>query len=266
MSFSIYGTELRKYKQTTAATHVRVPDGIVTISPMAFEKNSVITHVTLPDSVRRIDYSAFSQCSSLMAIDLPEGLEAIGNYAFADCVSLVKIIIPNSVTEIYPTSFRGCTSLKSVTISEKVEEMLHGIAFRDSPIMRFNCGEIRARGEKINLMRYNGLLIRNMLKTRNYEGKCVSSEYRFSAAADVFINEKQKEAADFIRENAYTVIRHFIYADDAETVYALLYSGDFVTADNIDSLLRCSKNRAQKTGYTEIFDMITKRRAELRGV
>lgn len=266
MSFKVYGNELKKYKQTTTSTHVRVPDGIEIISPMAFEKNTIVKHVTLPNSIRRIDYSAFSRCAALTSIDLPEGLNTVGNFTFTECVSLAAITIPNSVKEIYPTSFRGCSSLKQVTISQKVESILHGKAFNDSPITHFTCGDISVRGEKIHLMRFNGMLIHNMIKMGNYDGKCLAPEYRYSAAADMFINKKQKEAADFIRANAYTVIRHFIFADDAPTVSALLYTSDFVTPENIDPLLRSAKNRAQKTGYTVIFDMITKRKAELHGI
>jgi hypothetical protein len=86
------------------------PDGITSVSNVAFEGCTGITSVVLPEGVTSIGQAAFKS-TNITSVSLPESLTSIGNEAFQYCSSLTSVTIPNSVTSIGEYAFSGCTSL-----------------------------------------------------------------------------------------------------------------------------------------------------------
>jgi len=135
-----------------------VPNGVETITALAFEGCGALMYIDISDTVMRISQGAFSNCG-LVSVEIPasitniEGwafagcskltsvnfapdsqLESIGNSAFENCKNLTNIEIPSSVKNLgygvfSSYVFSGCINLKSVTFAEnsKLERIGEGI-------------------------------------------------------------------------------------------------------------------------------------------
>jgi hypothetical protein len=101
-------------------TNITIEDGIVSLSPYAFEGCSGLASITIPNSVTSIGGSAFSDCSGLTSIIIGNSVTSIGNYTFYGCRGLTSIEIPNSVTSIGNYTFQYCSGLTSITIPNSV--------------------------------------------------------------------------------------------------------------------------------------------------
>lgn len=64
-----------------------------------------IKKVVLPQGLLNISPFAFDECSKLESIVIPNTITSIGDYAFSDCLGLTSIIIPNSITSIGHSAF-----------------------------------------------------------------------------------------------------------------------------------------------------------------
>ncbi len=141
------------YLNRTLVTNLEIPNGVESISIVAFTHCASLTSITIPDSVKSISSFTFGQCTSLESITveagntkyksdgnclieiatntlilgcknsvIPNYVKRIGSYAFLDCVGLKSITIPDSVERIEgECMFDGCTSLESVTIGNGVK-------------------------------------------------------------------------------------------------------------------------------------------------
>lgn len=87
-------------------SEVVIPDGVVSIGPMAFWNKRMIS-VVIPDTVTEIGDEAFLDCTSLKSVVIPESVTSIGNRAFNYCKKLSKVSIPKSVTYIGDEVFQG---------------------------------------------------------------------------------------------------------------------------------------------------------------
>lgn len=85
------------------------------ISPVWHDfDNCPATHVTLPDGLVSIPESAFDYCYHLESVTIPAGVTSIGRKAFYYCNKLTSIAIPGSVTSIDYYAFDYCTNLTTV--------------------------------------------------------------------------------------------------------------------------------------------------------
>lgn len=69
------------YKYTGADTSVRIPDGMVSISPYAFLFCYSLERVMIPESMTSIGDYAFVGCHALTYLKIPAGVTEIGHYA-----------------------------------------------------------------------------------------------------------------------------------------------------------------------------------------
>lgn len=114
----MYTQRLTKYLGND--DNVRVPDGVESIGPSAFAKNTNIKSVYIPDTVREIYQYAFEGCVNLKSVRLPSNIYDIPGGMFSGCTNLVKVIIPNNVGTIYYDAFSNCSSLKSINLPDSV--------------------------------------------------------------------------------------------------------------------------------------------------
>ena len=127
-------------KYNGGKSEVEVPFGVKSISPVAFQDNTItkivlpegIEHwafagnnsletIILPDSMENIPFSAFMACVSLKSILLPKNIKNIGERAFEDCIKLSSIEIPPMVEIVNSNVFMGCESLETITCYENTK-------------------------------------------------------------------------------------------------------------------------------------------------
>ena len=123
----------------SSLTFVRIPPGVRSIRPGAFQNCSSLVRVIIPDSVTSIGNDAFRHCHSLISVVIPPSVIRIAHAVFNNCHSLKSLIIPETVRTIGPGAFKGCTSL-TLTISASLFSSLSG--FNDC---RINTKECRCR-------------------------------------------------------------------------------------------------------------------------
>ncbi|MCR4853968.1 MAG: leucine-rich repeat domain-containing protein [Prevotella sp.] len=116
----------------STVTDLVIPEGVTSISNLAFQGCKAFKGVTLPSTLKSIGEQAFRDFTSMESIYMPYGLTSIGHSAFSGCTSLGAVNIPNSITSIPPDCFRDCTSLAAVTIPNSVTEIGNQV-FYDCP-------------------------------------------------------------------------------------------------------------------------------------
>ena len=83
-----------------------IPDGVSSISRMAFRGCRGLTSLSIPNSVTNIAQLAFYECSGLNKVTIPSSVASIGDYAFCMCSSLTDIYVHASAPmEIFADTF-----------------------------------------------------------------------------------------------------------------------------------------------------------------
>ena len=107
-----------------------IPEGVKTISFMAFQDCEDLETLIMPDSITSIGRLAFHNCSSLEEIIIPDSVKIIERSSFRDCRKLKSVRLSNNISRIYAETFYKCNSLVSISIPDSVIS-IEGAAFRD---------------------------------------------------------------------------------------------------------------------------------------
>lgn len=107
------------FKDCSALTSVKIPEGITSIGIGAFTACTSLSSVSLPNSITEIGNSVFWGCKGLESIKIPSSVTTIGEFAFVDA-GLTSLTIPSSVQSIQQHAFQGCKGLTNVTIPGNV--------------------------------------------------------------------------------------------------------------------------------------------------
>lgn len=100
-----------------------IPEGVVKIDGLAFQKNDNITSLVIPKGCTKIDFSAFYECTALKTVTFEGDMEAVGMMSFCGCTSLERVTFKGSVIDDNPNdiesglsfnAFMGCKNLKTV--------------------------------------------------------------------------------------------------------------------------------------------------------
>ena len=105
-------------KQHEGNIHVKIADGITSISPDAFKGITNLDVVDIPFSVTEIGNNAFNGCYSLKKINIPYNVAFIGNKAFADCTSLTDVTVAGSGTSVSSDAFNYSINIKNVRVKK----------------------------------------------------------------------------------------------------------------------------------------------------
>ena len=126
------------YLNGVEITELEIPDGITSISNLAFFGFSNMTSVSIPNSVTSIGIRTFQSCDGLTSVSLPNSVTSLGACAFEDCVGLTSIDLGNSLKTIENTTFAGCSNLSSITIPNSVMYIGEGAFSRCSSLTSVN--------------------------------------------------------------------------------------------------------------------------------
>lgn len=107
-------TESPWYDYRSYIKFVSLPEGLTSISRLAFDGCKGLTSVTIPDSVTVIGEHAFTLCTGLTTVTIGNGVTGIRDGAFSDCSALTSLTIGKSVTSIGINALPS--SLKHLTI------------------------------------------------------------------------------------------------------------------------------------------------------
>lgn len=114
---------LYKYKgDMPTNTNIVIPEGIISISPDAFEGCDNLSSITLPTSMKNIGNGAFRYCRSLKNITIPNGVKELSSGMFNQCFSLSSICLPESIETIGYDVFYYVESLKEIIIPKRTKE------------------------------------------------------------------------------------------------------------------------------------------------
>ena len=83
---------------------IDLPEGLITISSLAFSDCYKLENVIIPSTVREIEDSAFQACSSLTSITIPANVQYIGIPVFYGCTALTEILVEKDNTCYYSIS------------------------------------------------------------------------------------------------------------------------------------------------------------------
>ena len=111
------------------STDIRIPDGVVTISPHALF-NRGLTSVKIPNTVTSIQHGAFSN-NNIAKLIIPDSVTVIDQVAFAN-YNLTELILPASLKRIGSSAFRN-NNLGSLYIPYSVS-CLGWKSFAENPL------------------------------------------------------------------------------------------------------------------------------------
>lgn len=95
---------------------VVVPDGVVILSKLLFNKNTNITSISLPSSLTSISNNCFEDCTSLQSVNIPSSVTAIPSHCFSNCTKLTTVP-PDNINEYGSYAFYKCSNLPTINIS-----------------------------------------------------------------------------------------------------------------------------------------------------
>ncbi len=99
---------------------VTLPEGVVTVAPMAFKGCKNIKKVVMPDTVKYIGYWAFHSAYALEEINISNTCEIIGQFAFEQ-TKITSVHIPASMKTIMSAAFGTGCRLESITVDPENE-------------------------------------------------------------------------------------------------------------------------------------------------
>ncbi|MBQ9519733.1 MAG: leucine-rich repeat protein, partial [Firmicutes bacterium] len=105
-------------KEREGAIHVKIAEGVTSISADAFKGISNLSGVDIPFSVTEIGSNAFNSCYLLKKVSIPYNVSYIGNAAFSNCTSLTDVTISGSGTGVSSDSFSYCVNIKNVNVKK----------------------------------------------------------------------------------------------------------------------------------------------------
>lgn len=110
---------------------VSIPEGVTTISELAFGGCGNLNRINLPNTLNIIGNEAFMGCHQITSLKIPESVYSIGVGAFSYCNHLADIKLPNGITIIRDNLFSGCIRLKTLPkhIVEIGEQAFSGCGF-----------------------------------------------------------------------------------------------------------------------------------------
>lgn len=111
------------FQKSTVITDVIIPEGIKTISTLAFSNCYYLKSVVIPSTVTYIGTYAFQYCDSLTQVTMFNGVKTVDSGAFRDSDNLTSFIFPDSVTALGEKIFLDCDRLQTVVLPKNIKSI-----------------------------------------------------------------------------------------------------------------------------------------------
>lgn len=130
----INGTPVKAVRLTdhSSITHIKLPNGLTTISEYGFMNCSNLVYVSIPISVSSIGEYAFCSCTSLEELIVPQNVLKISSSTFAGASALKTVNFKGAITSIGENAFKSCDELESLKLPAVISEIGNN-AFKDCP-------------------------------------------------------------------------------------------------------------------------------------
>ncbi len=188
---------LIRYPAGNARTSYIIPEGVLTISPLAFADVDALVYVNIPNSVTSIGNSAFYSCYSLENVQMGVNITTIGKSAFYRCSSLTSITFPDNLRSIGNSAFYYCHNLQSVVLNQKLTNIeslvfdacydLINVTINDyvygNCSSSSSCGKLLDNAEVIyipkNLVENDSIVMGDYIKNNFTQGSLQNEHYVF---------------------------------------------------------------------------------------
>lgn len=117
--YSKDGTVLFRYAALKSNSVFIVPNGVVTIKPLAFEGCQTVSRIIVSNSVESID-RAFQSCSKLTEVTLGSSVGDLNSLLFNHCSALKTVTIGDGTEYVYSQVFNNCPALTTVSLGKNV--------------------------------------------------------------------------------------------------------------------------------------------------
>jgi outer membrane protein assembly factor BamE (lipoprotein component of BamABCDE complex) len=203
------------FKNCDRITEVHIPEGVRSISEMAFYGCDLLSEVTMADSVEYLGSSVFANCKSIKSMQLSNKITSIPVEAFYECVSLEQVIMPELLTTIREGAFKRCEKLQSIWLTKSLIE-IHWTSFGATNIVFTVDRDSYA----------HNYCIRNSFRYRYF----TASSEETIALEDLII--KQKVTTLFPGENADLTLIY--YPDNATTERNVIWNSNDTKVVTVD--------------------------------
>jgi len=126
------------YPKAKLGGHYEIPEGVISLEALAFDRAIRLTSLIIPNSVAEFGISAFSGCSNLTTLAIGAGVGSIDSGAFDSAVSLSTVTIGRGVTNITTSAFSGCANIRRFYFDGDAPSLRNGTKLAPAPATVFH--------------------------------------------------------------------------------------------------------------------------------
>lgn len=227
--YSKDGKELIKCSPVRRCCNFKIPEGVEEIDIHAFDWNKCIYRIQLPETLKNLKTGTFATCERLGVIYIPSMMEYIEDGCFADYFytyglvrikdrkmpkNLIKAITPKLPEGYIPghmsPSFQSEVQAKDYVVvhlinkdSDPLEKISNCQAIERLYLPRMSSDRIEEVNEYYNSHQFDS-------KYAEETWKYCDNRLRLAVKVFFFINDKNKDVNEYIRENGCSVCRIMI--------------------------------------------------------
>lgn len=134
-----------------------IPEKVLTIGEAAFQECSQVSELIIPKNVTQIEGRTFNKCKALKRIVLPETIISIGEYAFSGCRQLEELMLPEALLTIERYAFDNCDQLKTIVFPAKLQTLSYGIFYDCDVLASITCKALTPPNTESSRNPFDGL-------------------------------------------------------------------------------------------------------------
>ncbi len=191
-----------------------------------------VTEVVIPEGVTEIGTCAFYECKDLTSVIFPESVTKIGDHAFDGCGKLTNVTLPGNITEIGFRAFND-DNMRVTVYGVTIDSNVHPFYLDDEKLMKED--DYDHLGIIVNY--WDDIFLPICDKPHTELTEYPTPLIVFMGYA---VKTGNEEALALLSEDSVRALHILNCFQHMYLFPALLDTGKFVTADNIDELIAFS--------------------------